>query len=95
MVKSTCVVDFALKLNEDLISHFMNSKEQSAVYFITITRQVNISDELRMLLIQLINENLTVEEIQKVLNQYCPSEISVHVFEISSFYIQLELTKIL
>ena len=93
MKKNNILIDFANKVNDELITRFLQSGERSTVHTVTLAYQTDITHELKKILNEVILSNVTIDEIEECINETCPREVLVHVFELSNNHIRLQILK--
>ena len=54
MKKNNIMIDFANKVNDELITRFLQSGERSTVHIVTLSYQIDISHEFKKLLNEVI-----------------------------------------
>lgn len=90
---NTVMINFAKKVNEELVKRFLNKGIRTEIYTVTLGYQVDISAELKELLQMVINTRPNIEELENVINEYCEREVIIHICSFSEFLVSLQILK--
>lgn len=93
MKNNNTMIDFANKVNGELVTRFLQSGERSTVHIVTLTYQRDITNEFKKILNEVILLNPTIDEVEECINKICPREVLVHIFELSNNHIRLQILK--
>lgn len=93
MEKCKTILNFTNRIANELIPKFLEEGTRSATYTITTFYQMDISNELRLALFQLLKLGIELEELEEAINKVCPSDLMIHVRFMSSEQLILQILK--
>lgn len=93
MKKEIAVQNFINNIVNEVIPKFIKDGTRSTTYTITTFYQMDISNKLRVSLIEMLKYQIDLEEFEESINEVCPSEFMVHVIFVSSEKIVFQVLK--